>query len=110
MTTGADGEFVSGRHNLIGDGTGGTGFTNGVGGDIVGTGANPIDPKIGALANNGGRTRTHALLAGSRAIDRGDNAVVTLGLTTDQRGVGFPRQKDGNGDGIRIVDIGAFKL
>jgi predicted outer membrane repeat protein len=100
------GDFASGGHNLIGDGTGGTGFTNGVGGDIVGTGAKPVDPKLGPLANNGGPTRTRALLAGSPAIDHGDNGVA---LTTDQRGVGFPRRKDGNGDGVAVVDIGAFE-
>lgn len=98
------GNFASQGHNLIGDGTVGTGFTNGVSGDMVGTAMNPIDPKLGPLANNGGRTKTHALLAGSKAIDAGDNAG---GLTTDQRG--FPRKKDGNGDGVAVVDIGAFE-
>jgi CSLREA domain-containing protein len=100
------GAFTSGGHNLIGNGTGGTGFTDGVNGDMVGTSANPIDPKLGALKNNGGRTKTHALLAGSPAIDHGDNAGVP---GTDQRGIGFPRAKDGNGDGVAIVDIGAFE-
>jgi hypothetical protein len=100
------GVFVSAGHNLIGDGAGGIGFTQGVIGDIVGTSAKPIDPKIGPLADNGGRTKTHALLAGSRAIDRGDNAGVP---GTDQRGGGFARNKDGNGDGRTIVDIGAFE-
>jgi hypothetical protein len=103
------GAFVSLGHNLIGDGTGGTGFTDGVSGDIVGTSAAPIDPGVGPLARNGGPTRTHALVAGSPAIDRGDNAVLALGLTTDQRGPGFPRRKDGNGDGVAVVDIGAFE-
>jgi hypothetical protein len=72
----------------------------------VGTGAIPIDPKLGPLANNGGRTKTHALKASSRAIDRGDNAGVP---PTDQRGIGFPRKKDGNFDGVATVDIGAFE-
>jgi hypothetical protein len=98
------GDFTSGGHNLIGDGTGGTGFTNDVNGDMVGTPMNPIDPKLGPLANNGGRTKTHALLAGSRAIDRGDNSILP---PTDQRG--FPRKKDGNFDGVTVVDIGAFE-
>jgi predicted outer membrane repeat protein len=95
------GDFLSEGHNLIGDGIGGVGF---ISTDIVGTSTSPIDPKIGALKNNGGPTKTHALLAGSKAIDRGDNSLLPL---TDQRG--FPRVKDGNGDGIAVVDIGAFE-
>jgi len=98
------GIFTSQGHNLIGDGTGGSGFTNGVNGDIFGTNINPIDPKLGPLQNNGGPTKTMALLAGSPAIDKGDNAGA---LAVDQRG--FPRKKDGNGDGIAFVDIGAFE-
>ena len=95
------GQILSQGHNLIGDGTGGFGFFNS---DMVGTAANPIDPKLGPLADNGGPTMTHALLAGSLAIDHGDNASIT---TTDQRGA--TRRRDGNGDGIAIVDIGAFE-
>ena len=106
--TGPDvsGAFTSDGHNLIGIGTGGTGFTNGVNGDIVGTSLIPIDPKLGPLALNGGPTRTHALLTGSQAIDAGDNTGVPA---TDQRGGGFPRVKDGNGDSVAIIDIGAFE-
>jgi CSLREA domain-containing protein len=104
--TGPDvsGDVASLGHNLVGDGSGSTGF--GVNFDIVGTSANPIDPKLGPLALNGGKTKTHALLAGSPAIDRGDNANLP---PTDQRGAGFARRKDGNGDGIARVDIGAFE-
>jgi len=96
------GDFSSGGHNLIGDGTGGTGF--GVNFDIVGTATSPIDPKLGPLANNGGLTKTMALQAGSPAIDHGDNVGAPA---TDQRG--FARKKDGNGDGVAVVDIGAFE-
>jgi predicted outer membrane repeat protein len=96
------GDFTSDGHNLIGNGN--ASFTHGVNGDIVGTNVNPIDPKLGPLQINGGKTKTMALLAGSRAIDRGDNAAVPA---TDQRGL--PRRKDGNGDGVAIVDIGAFE-
>jgi parallel beta-helix repeat protein len=102
------GAFTSQGHNLIGDGTSSTGFTNGGNGDLVGDNINPIDPKLGPLQNNGGPTKTMALLAGSRAIDAGDNAGVVL-VAFDQRGAGFPRKKDGNGDGIAVVDIGAFE-
>jgi CSLREA domain-containing protein len=98
------GTFTSSGHNLIGDGSGSTGFTNGTNGDQVGTAANPIDPKLGPLANNGGPTKTHALRAGSPAIDHGDNSVAPA---TDQRG--FVRSKDGDGNRSAIVDIGAFE-
>src|SRR5262249_43099092 len=97
------GAFTSAGHNLIGDGSGATGFTNGTNGDMVGTADDPIDPRLGPLAFNGGPTRTHALLAGSPAIDRGDTAAPG----SDQRGVARPH--DGDGDGSRIADIGAFE-
>ena len=63
------------------------------------------DPLLGPLADNGGPTRTHALLPGSPAIDRGSSG----GLTTDQRGqprpVRFPACLS-PGDGS---DIGAYE-
>jgi len=62
------------------------------------TDINGVDPKIGALADNGGPTLTHALLAGSPALSAGasDPAVTT----TDQRGE--PRESP--------PDIGAFEV
>ncbi len=77
------GAFISGGHNLIGDGTGATGFADGTRGDQVGTAANPIDPRLGPLADNGGPTFTHALLPGSPAVGRGDS---TNAPPADQRG------------------------
>jgi hypothetical protein len=106
--TGPDvnGDFISLGHNLIGDGTDSDDFT--AAGDQVGTAANPIDPRLGPLRRNGGRTQTYALLAGSPAIDQGDTAAAASGgLTTDQRG--YPRKKDGNGDRRSFVDVGAFE-
>jgi hypothetical protein len=107
-TSGPDvsGAFSSQGHNLIGKGDGGTGFTNGVNGDQVGSIASPLDPKLGPLQNNGGPTSTMALLTGSPAIDAGDDSVLgsPLFLTTDQRGAGFPREFGAH------VDIGAFEL
>jgi hypothetical protein len=53
------------------------------------------------LADNGGPTRTMALLAGSPAINAG--GAVLGGLTTDQRGTGFPRVVGS------AVDMGAYE-
>jgi hypothetical protein len=96
------GNFISDGHNLIGVVEGSTGF--GATGDQLGSSNNPLDPMLGPLANNGGPTMTHALLAGSPAIDHGDN---TGAPATDQRGVA--RARDGDGNGSKIVDIGAFE-
>ncbi len=108
--TGPDGcgtsAITSLGHNLIGDDSSFT-FTAAPT-DLVGTTASPIDPLLEALADNGGPTRTHALLPGSPAFDAGDNSLAA-GITTDQRGLGFPRLIDGNGDGVATVDIGAFE-
>jgi hypothetical protein len=56
------------------------------------------DPVIGPLAHNGGATQTHALLAGSRAINAADP---TSFPATDQRGITRPQ---GVGP-----DIGAYE-
>jgi hypothetical protein len=67
---------------------------------------------LAPLANNGGPTQTHALVAASPAIDRGNpnGCLDSTGapLPTDQRGL--PRAFDGNGDGRAACDIGAFEL
>jgi hypothetical protein len=89
---------TSSDFNLIGDGTGLTGITDGVNGNQVGTAASPIDPLLGPLQDNGGPTLTQALLAGSPAIGGGSTAYATA---TDQRG--FPRVVNGQ------IDIGAFQ-
>lgn len=98
------GEIVSEGFNLIGN-SDGCAITHVMGGSIIGTGAAPVDPRLGPLQNNGGPTETHALETGSPAIDAGNN--VTPGstadacLATDQRGVARPV-------GARC-DIGAFE-
>jgi hypothetical protein len=58
------------------------------------------DPLLGPLASNGGRTMTHALLAGSPAIDAGNNA---SGQSTDQRSGSYARVFGAS------ADIGAFE-
>jgi hypothetical protein len=77
--------------------------------DLDGAGdLNGVDPKLGALQNNGGPTLTMALLAGSPAIDAGSGTGCRdwLGrlLTTDQRGM--PRPDPGE---KRFCDIGAYE-
>src|SRR5260370_36326566 len=49
------------------------------------------NPMLGPLQDNGGPTFTHALLAGSPAIDQGKNF---SGPPTDQPGTGFARPVD----------------
>jgi hypothetical protein len=56
-----------------------------------------VDPMLGPLADNGGPTKTHALLAGSPAIDKGNS----FGATTDQRGAARPQGT--------ASDIGSFE-
>jgi hypothetical protein len=80
-------------HNLV-QTQSGCGFVDGVNGNIVGQAA-----VLGPLRNNGGPTRTHALLAGSPAIDTGDTT-----LATDQRGVTRPQ---GPADDIGAVEVEA---
>src|SRR6266545_2332385 len=103
------GPYNSQGHNLIGNADSSTGF-NAIG-DQIGSGASPLDARLGPLTNNGGPTQTHSLLAGSPALDAGDNAIATAAaLTTDQRGVGFARIVDGpDADTTDTVDIGAFE-
>jgi CSLREA domain-containing protein len=72
---------------------------------LSGTDQSGVDPRLAPLADNGGPTFTHALLARSPAIDAGNPAAPGSGGTacepTDQRGVGRPV-------GPRC-DIGAFE-
>lgn len=99
------GQAYSGSYNLIGnaDGSEGLGPTT----NQLGSTAAPIDPRIGTLRNNGGRTMTRALLNRSPALDKGNSP----GITTDQ--TGSPRPYDNpmitnaaSGDGS---DVGAFE-
>ena len=88
--------------SLIGDTTG-SGVTGSTGtGNVLNT-----NPLLGPLADNGGPTRTHALLVGSPALDQGNSS-----LATDQRG--FTRTVDfatiDNASGSNGSDIGAFEL
>jgi hypothetical protein len=91
-----NGNFLSSGNNLIGNGTGQSNLVNGVNGDKVGSTGSPINPLLAGLQNYGGQTQTHALLAGSLAI----NAGTTTGApATDQRGNAR----------VGAVDIGAYE-
>lgn len=103
------GTILSAGYNLIGDATDCSFATTT--GDQVGTAANPLDPLLGPLQNNGGLTFTRALLPGSPVIDAGNPAGCADSqghlFTVDQRG--FTRPVDGDGDGSVVCDAGAFE-
>lgn len=80
---------ISGDHNLVGVDTGG------LPGDTM-----IANPRLAPLADHGGPTRTHALLAGSPALAAGSDPGT---FTTDQRGTGFARTT------ATRVDIGAYE-
>ncbi len=109
------GTFVTLGTNLIGNRNGSTGFTVAAYGDIVGTASGPIVPALGPLDNYGGLFETHVPEPQSPAIDAGNDALlVTPPLDNppyDQRGAGFARlvDGDGNGDGD-TVDMGALEF
>jgi hypothetical protein len=63
------------------------------------------DPKIGQLANNGGPTRTHALLPGSPAIDAGSRGETAF----DQRGKPRPSDVSMVNNTADGADIGAYE-
>jgi fibronectin-binding autotransporter adhesin len=95
--------------NVVGVNSGLAGISDGVNGNQIGTNNNRLDPRIGPLQNNGGPTSTRALLAGSPALDAGDNTLAAnAGLTLDQRGA--PRLSDGpDTNTTDTVDVGAFE-
>jgi CSLREA domain-containing protein len=63
-------------------------------------GTAPVDPLLNALANNGGPTDTHAIRAGSPAINNADPNLCGAGSSTDQR----------HGTAVGPCDIGAFEF
>ena len=88
----------NGASNISGD----AGITD-LGNNLIGGNASTILNTT--LADNGGPTKTFALIPGSPAIDAGNNAGAPM---DDQRG--FIRPVDGDGDGNADVDIGAFEF
>jgi hypothetical protein len=86
-----EGTFVSGGHNLLGSISGCTGFSSATN-DRVNKSSSQVD--LGSLANNGGPTKTIALLSGSLAINHAGSSAPSR----DQRG---HKRND--------PDIGAFE-
>ena len=64
---------------------------------------------LGTLQDNGGPTKTHALLSGSVALDAVTDCTDLVGnlVTQDQRGM--TRPIDENSDGIAQCDVGAYE-
>lgn len=104
------GNFSSLGNNLIGNATDSTGFNSD---DLKGNTATPLNAMLGPLASNGGPTMTHALLAGSPALDAGNNdfglSTDDTPLLTDQRGAGRITDSPDAGT-IATVDIGAYEF
>jgi hypothetical protein len=102
------GKVTDGGHNLIGVTSPGSsfdcGFVNGANGDVTGSPASPLNPQLGALANNGGPTQTEALLSGSPAIGAGGAADCQAAPVSgkDQRGSAR------NAAARSACDIGAY--
>lgn len=88
--------FQSSGYNLIGTGRGVSAFDNN---DQTGV----TDPLLGALADNGGPTKTHAVLPGSPALDAGDPNFADPPEFDQRGGPGFVRVFGGR------IDIGSFE-
>jgi CSLREA domain-containing protein len=97
------GVLTSQGYNLISNNTGCSGTVGS--GDKVGSAASPIAPGLGPLADNGGSSFTHALVASSPAHNAGSPAPPggsgDACAATDQRGV--PRPQGGR------CEMGAFE-
>jgi len=89
---------ASGSNNLIGNGAGLSGISNGTQGNQVGTSSVPINPLLAPLGNYGGPTQTMPPLPGSPVLGAGSTLQAPA---TDQRG--FARVINGK------TDIGAFQ-
>jgi hypothetical protein len=99
--------FTDQGNNFIGINTQSNGFINNVNGSQVGNTANPLNPMVTGLSNNGGPVagaagnamtlETEALLPGSLAIGKG-------------KPLGAPAVDERNAPRIGAVDIGAFQF
>lgn len=90
---------VNAGHNLLEDVANNCLISNGTNNNIVG-----VDPKLSALANNGGPTQTMELDLTSDAIDKGNDTICNSAPVSgkDQRGITRPQGS--------ACDIGAFEV
>lgn len=105
----AFGDATSQGNNIIGNVLGSTGW--------VMSDQQGVNPMLGALANNGGPTQTHLPMAGSPAINMGNNCVLTstctaanppANVTTDQRGTARPQGATVDIGSVEVVAAPAF--
>lgn len=102
---GTRGIGYTGSYNLIGNIDGSEGLAGGT--NRSGSTANLLDPLLGLLQNNGGKTFTRSLLLNSPAIDKGNSPAII----TDQRGLLRPYDNPAiSNDGGNGSDIGAFEV
>ena len=92
---------ITGSNNLIGDGTGQDSLVHNENGNIIGTAANPIDPRFADVTSG-----DYRLAVGSFAVDAGRSD-----LSVDAEGIPLQDDLDGRqrivGDN---VDMGAYEL
>ena len=97
------GAAINSDHSLVGD-VAGLGLSSISVTDLGGTINSPM-PGVSALADNGGPTKTMALVPGAPAIDAGPNPVASFSWNGfDQRGTPYVRVSNGT------ADIGAFEV
>jgi CSLREA domain-containing protein len=89
------GTFVSQGNNIVTNATGCS----------VNPPASAVPASLGPLQNNGGPTLTHALMAGSKAIDAGN-----LGGCTDNLGAPITIDQRGEPRSDGACDLGAYEL
>jgi predicted outer membrane repeat protein len=99
------GSYFTLGNNLIGRVDDAAGLFFGQNNDQMGFAFSVLDPGLQPLADNGGPTLSHALLAASTAVDAGKS----FGAAQFDQTGNF-RNFDGDRDGVYLVDIGAVEF
>ncbi len=77
-----------------------------VGGPVTGV----VNPLLGVLKNRGGKTETSAPSLVSPALEFGVDQLGGFVPGNDQRGPGYPRDRDADLNGVSYIDAGAFEV